>query len=156
MNNNDIYNEIVKSNSFKEELKYIQHGDVSVYEHSINVMKTCLSIANKLPVKIDYDSLTKGALLHDYFLYDWHVPDPSHRLHAFKHPKIARKNAKRDFGLNKKEENMILSHMFPLSTTIPKYKESIILCLADKYCATIETIMRSKYVRKLKTKKIAR
>lgn len=35
---------------------------------------------------------------------------------------------------------MILSHMFPLMPILPKYKESWILFLADKICATKETV----------------
>ena len=143
------YNEIVNDNRFKKEKKFLQHGDVTVYEHSLMVTKTCVKIAKKLNLNVDYNSLVKGALLHDYFLYDWHVKDPSHRLHGFTHPKKAMQNAKRDFGLTKKEENMILSHMFPLVPTLPKTKESVILCLADKYCATKETIFRSKIYRKV-------
>ena len=30
--------------------------------------------------------------------------------------------------------------MFPLNLRVPIYKESIILCIADKICATKETI----------------
>ena len=51
-------------------------------------------------------------------------------------------NANNDFGLNKIERNMIYTHMFPLNLRIPRYKESIILCLADKIVATKETIKR--------------
>ncbi len=144
------FNEIIDDDRFKQEKKFMQHGDVSVYEHSIAVTKTCITIAKKLNLNVDYEALVKGALLHDYFLYDWHVKDPSHRLHGFTHPKKAMNNAKRDFGLNKKEENMILSHMFPLVPVITKSKEGLILCIADKYCATKETIFRSKIYRTFK------
>ena len=37
---------------------------------------------------------------------------------------------------------MIYTHMFPLNLRIPKYKESILLCLADKISAVKETINR--------------
>ena len=144
MNEKDIYNEIVNSDSFQKEKLFMQHGNTSVYDHSLYVTKSCFSFAKKLHLKVDEKSLMKGALLHDYFLYDWHDKDKSHRLHGFRHAKFAHDNAKRDFGLNKKEENMILAHMFPLGFRIPRYKESIILCLVDKYCATKETFKRKK------------
>lgn len=35
---------------------------------------------------------------------------------------------------------MIRSHMFPLNKSVPKYRESIILCAADKLCAVAETL----------------
>ena len=152
MNDIDIFNKIVNDERFKKEMNYIQHGDVSVYNHSINVAKSCISFSKKLGIKVNYESLVKGALLHDYFLYDWH--DKEHEgLHAFEHPKIARRNAINDFGLSKKEENMILSHMFPLSKSVPKYKESIILCCVDKYCASKETITRNKIAREINDNK---
>lgn len=144
MSEKDIYNEIVNSSTFQKEKEYKQHGNTTVYDHSLNVMETSFNIAKKLHLKVDKEVLMKGSLLHDYFLYDWHEKNKSHRLHGFRHAKFARDNAKRDFGLNKKEENMILSHMFPLGFRIPRYKESIILCLADKYCATKETFKRKK------------
>ena len=150
MDENKIYEEIINSDSFKKEKEYMQHGNTSVYEHSLYVMETCLSFSKKLHLKVDKASLMKGALLHDYFLYDWHDKDPSHRLHGFRHAKFAHDNAKRDFGLNKKEENMILSHMFPLGYRIPRYKESIILCLVDKYCATKETFRKKKTKKEVK------
>lgn len=133
------YQLIVNSEKFKIEKKFRQHGFTSVYDHSINVCKTCLSLSNRLHLNVDEESLIKGSLLHDYFLYDWHDNDPSHRLHGIRHPRFARDNALRDFGLNEKEENMILSHMFPLGYVLPKSKESIILCICDKYCACQET-----------------
>lgn len=68
---------------------FIQHGDVSVYAHMLSVARHSLHMAQVLAragVDIDTRSLVRGALLHDYFLYDWHDSDPSHRLHGFKHP----------------------------------------------------------------------
>ena len=139
MNENDVFKNIVNSKKFIREKKFVQHGSTSVYEHSISVATTCLEFVEKFNIKVDKNSLVKGALLHDYFLYDWHDKESWHRLHGIRHPKFAKDNAKRDFELNKKEENMILAHMFPLGIVIPRYIESIILCLIDKYCALKET-----------------
>ena len=50
------------------------------------------------------------------------------------------RNAQRDFGLSRREQNMIHSHMFPLSLTLPHYRESLILCAADKLCAIRESL----------------
>ena len=52
-------------------------------------------------------SLVRGALLHDYFLYDWHIPDESHKWHGVTHAGDALKNARRDFELNEIEQDMI-------------------------------------------------
>ena len=145
-----IYHEIINNNKYKREMEFMQHGDYSVYDHSINVANACYMISKKLKLNVEMESLIKGALLHDYFLYDWHDKDPEHKFHAIDHARKAKDNSMRDFGLTKKEENMILSHMFPLGTVIPKYKESIILCLADKYCALSEVLNSNYYYRKAK------
>ena len=66
--------------------EFIQHGDVTVYAHVTSVARASLSFAERLGragISVDRASLLRGALLHDYFLYDWHDPDPSHRLHGY-------------------------------------------------------------------------
>ena len=132
--------EILESKNMQKEKNYIQHGSVSVYEHSISVAIECLKIVDYLNIPVDIKSLVRGALLHDYFLYDWHEKDDSHKWHGFTHAKTALTNAKKEYALNKIEQNMIYCHMFPLNLRIPKYTESKILCIADKIVATKETI----------------
>lgn len=122
---------------------YIQHGNTNVYTHSIYVAHLSLSIAKKLNLKIEERSLIRGALLHDFFLYDWH--DKGHpKLHGFKHPYIALENAKKRYDLSIKEEDIIKKHMFPLTIIPPRYKESYIICLADKVCSLLETFHKIK------------
>lgn len=132
--------EVLKSDGMQKEKGFLQHGNVSVYRHSLSVAAMCILIAAFLRAKVNKRSLVRGALLHDYFLYDWHVPDKSHKWHGFHHAKRALHNAERDFKLDDVEKNMILSHMFPMNMTLPKHKESVILCLADKICALKETV----------------
>ena len=137
---NKVGADILNSNGMALEKGFIQHGNVSVCEHSLSVAVMCLRIKKYLPFKVNTRSLVRGALLHDYFLYDWHVADKSHKWHGFRHARSSWKNARRDFALNAVEENMILSHMFPLNLSVPKYRESVILCIADKICALSETV----------------
>lgn len=132
--------EILENENFKKEKQFIQHGKVTVYEHSINVAIACLKIAKHTKIPVDQKALIRGALLHDYFLYDWHEKDKSHRLHGFTHATTALKNAMKDYKLSEIEKNMIYCHMFPLNLRIPKYRETTILCIADKIVATKETI----------------
>ncbi|MGN1317414.1 MAG: HD domain-containing protein [Lachnospirales bacterium] len=132
--------DILKSEGMKSEKEFIQHGNISVYEHSFLVAVKCVEIADFLGLPIDIKSLVRGALLHDYFLYDWHKPSKSHIFHAFTHSSCALKNAECDFSLNDIEKNMIKSHMFPINPFFPRYTESMILCLADKISATEETV----------------
>ena len=131
--------DILKSGGMKKEKRCIQHGHVSVYLHSITVALMCIKLARLLRLKVNTSSLVRGALLHDYFLYDWHIPHECREKHATRHAAYAKENAERDFGLNDIEKNMIEAHMFPLGTKFPKYRESLILCAADKLCAAKET-----------------
>jgi len=92
-------------------------------------------------IRLEPKSLVRGALLHDYFLYDWHEKDASHKWHGFHHAKKACENAARDIpDLNEIEKDMIKCHMFPLNIVPPKYMEGWILCCADKICSGAETV----------------
>ncbi|MDD7672556.1 MAG: phosphohydrolase [Clostridia bacterium] len=117
-----------------------QHGDVSVALHCFFAAVVCVRLARALALRVDTRALVRGALLHDYFLYDWHDPDPSHRLHGFRHAGFALRNAGRDFSLGPIERNMIASHMLPMNLVLPRFRESLLLlCLADKICSFCET-----------------
>ncbi len=132
--------DILSTENMQLEKQFIQHGNVSVFMHSVLVACLCLKIVEYFHLKVDKQALVRGALLHDYFLYDWHVPDPSHSLHGFSHAGCALRNARRDFKLTYVEEDIIEKHMFPLNIRPPKYKESIIVCIADKISAMSETL----------------
>ena len=136
----EAVNKLERDGRFCMERLYMQHGAVTVYEHSVRVADFSLAVSRMLGLNVDEKSLIRGALLHDYFLYDWHEKDISHRLHGFRHPKRALRNAREDYALNPVEENIILRHMFPLTLHPPAYKESWLVCLADKYCAAAETL----------------
>ena len=131
--------DILASPGMAQEKGFFQHGTVTVYDHSVAVALMCLRLAWLLHLKTDTRALVRGALLHDYFLYDWHIKEKGRPLHGTHHARRALKNAERDFGLNKIERNMILAHMFPLNLTLPRYRESVLLCTADKLCALRET-----------------
>ena len=132
--------DIVTSKNIDVEKKYIQHAHVSVFEHCFGVACLSVYISKKLNLNVNKRALIRGALWHDYFLYDWHVKDENHNLHGFRHAKIALNNAERDFLLNPIEKDIIQRHMFPLNIKLPKYKESIIVCAADKICTLWEML----------------
>lgn len=119
---------------------FIQHGVCTVYDHSVQVAVLSVNLTRWIGLRVNYNLLVRAALLHDYFLYDWHLPHG--KLHGFFHPKIALLNAKKDFLLSKREENTILRHMFPLTPIPPKFLEGWIVCLCDKICAIREVFKR--------------
>src|SRR5690625_7878174 len=60
--------------------------------------------------------------------------------HNSAHPKIALKNARKITEINDLEKDIILKHMFlcTIKGGFPRYKESFIVTLVDKYCAISE------------------
>lgn len=129
---------------------FIQHGKITTYDHCFRVAEMSYRINKIFRLKSDEKALIRGAFLHDYFLYDWHKKKAKFRtikeflkLHGFMHPSYAAANAKRDFGIDEKEENIIKSHMWPLTVTkLPKCREAVIVCIADKLTSATETILR--------------
>ena len=97
----------------------------------------------------DETSLAVGAFLHDFYLYDWHKRSSFRGLrrlfemHGFAHPGSACVNAERCFAITRKEQNIISSHMWPLTFRhVPTCREAVIVCLADKYCAVLESMFQ--------------
>lgn len=136
----DTIRELALEGRFYEEKEAMQHGCTTIYQHSVHVAYVSLFLMEKWQIPLDEVSLVKGALLHDYFLYDWHEKDGGHRLHGFRHPAFALYNASKDFSLNRKERNIIARHMFPLTVLPPRCLEAWIVCFVDKYCAFSETM----------------
>lgn len=138
---------IVSHHKMQSTKKLVQHGNVSVFAHSLAVAAYSVRLAEKLGIEYDRRSLIRGALLHDFFLYDWHkINDVGDGLHGFAHPNTASKNAVKYFRLNKKELDIIRKHMWPLTLTkIPRYRESWLVCIVDKYCSLLETLGLNRY-----------
>ena len=133
----EIISDLTKNEKVQEMKLYRQHFDTNCYEHCLTASYYCYRICKKL--HLDYKSAARGAMLHDMFLYDWRKPNPSGGFHAFKHGKIAYKNASNEFELNDIEKDMIIKHMWPVTLSLPKYPETFILTLVDKYCAFEES-----------------
>lgn len=118
---------------------YMQHKKIDCLEHSLHVSYYSYFLCRKLG--LDWRAASRGGLLHDFFLYDWHNKDRKDKkgLHGFTHPKIALRNAKLYFNISDMEEDIICKHMWPLTIKLPRYKESYIVVFVDKYCAFTET-----------------
>ena len=148
-----IVKDIINNETVLEMKKYRQHYDISTFEHCLNVSYISYKICKKL--KWDYKSMARAALLHDLFLYDWRNSRKELNLdgyHAFVHPKIALENASKLYDLNDKEKDIIVKHMWPVTMTLPKYKESYLITLVDKYSAIQESAQY--YRKKIESKKL--
>ena len=132
---------------FDETAGYIQHGETSCMRHMIAVAYYSYRLVKRLGIRCRTDELIRGALLHDYFLYDWHTKRSNGRLHGFTHPGTALENASRDFALTGRERNIIKRHMFPLTPVPPATVEGWVVCLVDKACSVYEVFAARPYER---------
>lgn len=131
----EIVGQILESEEFNKRKNYPHHGTITVYEHSLSVSKLSYLIAKNM--KLDYKAAAIGGLLHDFYYEPWQGKPKSKNLfkkHGFVHAKEAANNAQIYFPgyMNRKVENIILRHMFPLNIIPPRYPESWIVSLADK------------------------
>lgn len=134
--------DILQSKNFNRMKEYIQHGNVTVNSHVLNVTRHSIALSEKLHISCSRRELIRGALLHDYFLYDWHIPDYEnpHRLHGFYHPGVALRNASKEYHLTEREKDIIKRHMWPLTLCPPGCREAWIVTMADKWCSLMETL----------------
>jgi len=121
--------------------KFSQHQGNTTLQHCRNVALYSFQLAERLHWKVDEEALARGAMLHDYYLYSIQDKGVSAWRHGTGHPQTALDNARKDFTLNRKEENIIRSHMWPLTIThVPASKEALLVSMADKYCASREML----------------
>lgn len=143
-----IIKDIVENDTVQQMRNFRQHYDTSCFEHCYKVALYNYIICKKL--NLDYISAARAGMLHDLFLYDWRIREPGRkRFHAFHHPRIALNNSLKIFGLNEKEQDIILKHMWPITVIPPKSMEAFITTLVDKYCALSESYVHYKQNRKL-------
>lgn len=69
----DTVSEICENPKVQSMREIMQHGDTSCLLHSLAVAYFSLYFVTRFHIGCDKKSLIRGALLHDYFLYDWHI-----------------------------------------------------------------------------------
>ena len=122
------------------------HPGASCYEHSVFVAYVSFRLARRWG--LDVRSAARGGLLHDLYLYDCRDRTAHPGNQCMDHPEFALRNARALCGrLNAKEENIIISHMWPLARRMPRYREALVVNLADKLCATAEVVRLYHYLR---------
>ncbi len=128
---------LLSNKTVRQMKNYRHHYNSTCYDHCLEVAYWSYLICKKL--NLDYISSARAGILHDLFLYDWRHSGKNLNLpksHAFIHPEIALKNASNLVELNSKEKDIILKHMWPVTFfRFPKYKESFIITLTDKWSA---------------------
>ena len=136
-----IASSILSNKEFLKTKSIVHHGNTR-YNHLVRVAYTSYILSRVLGC--DINSATRAAALHDFFL----VRDDKSMLTSAKmlieHPSLAKRNAINCFGINEKEQNIIESHMFPISSVMPKSKEAWIVTFSDKVVAMVEGALRAK------------
>ena len=148
-----LIKDLLENNLVQEMKNYRQHYNTSCFDHCLEASYYSYLICKKF--KLDYASAARASMLHDLFLYDWRKRQDGRKgLHAFTHPRTALENSLKHFNLNKKEQDIILKHMWPVTIVPPKYLEGLILTFVDKYCALRESAQY--YHKRISTKPIYR
>lgn len=147
---NKIYNDkefmqsassILSHKEFIKTKQIVHHGSTR-FSHSVKVGYLSYKVSKVLG--FDTESAIRAGTLHDFFLIrdDENIATSSKML--IKHPSMAKENAINYFGVNEKEQNIIESHMFPISNVAPKYKEAWVVTFCDKIVALMEGASRAK------------
>jgi uncharacterized protein len=132
--------DILENELFLKNKEFVSHGTISMYTHCLNVASLSFSMVENSK-NIDRKCVVRAALLHDFFLYEWHKMGIRYVLHGWVHAAIAAKKAREIFGISDKEYSCIRTHMWPWTLfRPPQYREGWIISLADKIIALRETV----------------
>lgn len=139
MNLDDEYKLLVRhilDNKEFAEIEKIEHHGISRLDHSMKVSYYSYRIAKSL--RLDYIEVARAGLLHDFFLSDDERTAKDRFVSTFVHPKKAVENANRVFGISDREKDIIATHMFPVNLSVPKYAESWVVNMVDKFVGITE------------------
>ncbi len=145
-----IVHNILIHPEFQKRKLFMHHHNKTVWDHSILVSFKSFILGKSL--KADFQICAIAGLLHDFYSQSWlSTPEleklengryttllkeskPWYKKHAFTHGADATQNYHKYFPelINKKIDDAITNHMFPLTLTPPHYKESIIISIVDK------------------------
>ena len=124
------------------------HRGSNCYLHSFKVAKKAIkkSLSRK---DVNLEVVLLGAILHDYYLYDWRKDRNLLKKHGKNHPSVAINNAVKDFDISEEVKKVIKSHMWPINIKdYPKSKEAKIVSVSDKAVTIGESLTSKKYKQK--------
>lgn len=136
-----VVSPILTHKEFMKTKSIVHHGSTR-YNHSVRVSYIAYKLAKLLGC--DLNTTIRAGVLHDFFLVRDDKNIVSEAKMLIEHPSIAKENAIYYFGVNEKEQNIIESHMFPISNVVPNSKEAWIVTFSDKLVALFEGVTRAK------------
>jgi len=138
----EIVDGLLAEPSVQQLSDYIQHHHTDRLTHSISVSYRSYRIARRL--HLDATAVARAGILHDLFYYDWRETKFESGNHAYIHPRIALRNAERLTPLSPMERDIILKHMWGVTSALPKYRESLLVDIVDDYVAVTEFFIPTK------------
>ena len=146
MKNRALFDEyatdILNHELFLQTKRIFSHGAISIYEHSVAVAERAYAMAEDDP-RIDKRTVVRAGLLHDFFLYEWHIPGLRYLKHGWCHADIAAKKAREVFAITDHEASCIKTHMWPWTLfRLPKSREAWAISLADKIVSIKEAALK--------------
>lgn len=133
--------DIIDHKEFVKTQNFVHHLS-NRYEHSLRVSYISYKITKAL--RLDYESVARGGLLHDFFFTEEKKNKKESVSSLFMHSNYALINSRQHFELNEVEENIIAAHMFPFSMRVPLYLESWIVDGVDDVVAIVEVVKARK------------
>lgn len=129
----NIIQPILENEEFRKTKEKCHHG-INRFEHLQRVSYYSYLITKTL--RLNYKETTRAALLHDFFLDETENESSIKALQN--HPNYALENARKYYELTDREEDIIKTHMFPVTFRPPKYLESWIVDIVDDVAGMYE------------------
>lgn len=130
---------ILNSDVFRRTSAQTHHLHSTLFDHTINVCVMSILLSSKLEKrgeKVNEKDLVQAALCHDLGMVSrdskYKGTLDSWKRHPQESARIARTLVP---DMSRETEEMILSHMWPVSGPRPDTKEGRLLCIADKYAS---------------------
>lgn len=141
-------NDILSDVEYMKLEKFRHHFNSTRLDHCVHVAYSCYLATLKSKYQFKR-SLIRGALLHDFFLYDYRKEKAwkKHWLHGLYHPNVSLNNAIGRFKLDDIERSVISHHMFPLTIIPPANRAAWYVIFYDKYWAVKECIKHNDFTK---------
>ena len=115
--------DILHIDDVQELRDYVQHCKTTRLQHCVNVAYYTFLISRRLNLNVR--SATRGALLHDFYLYDWkNNEQPIEGRHSVVHPQVALAMARQYTAVDPIMEDCILTVSY---THLDVYKRQAII-----------------------------
>ncbi len=128
---------IIGSDVFKKCMNQMHHKHTTVGSHMIEVKDSAMAMCRAMQgmgFAVDDKSVLVAALCHDLGMADRDLIFSNNYQCWREHPKLSVLATKKLINdLDKKTEQAISNHMWPLSAHMPQSREAWIVMLADKY-----------------------